>query len=316
MLTDPPEGPASLAELKRPFYSDFDMTTFRENVNAFWSLDLSDRAEDILEAMMQTVRIGEDWVFPFSWDEYLPGTDFWRVRQVTSEQLRAGLSVSDLWEAPRELVPMGRLNLPNESLVYTCLGNPVGPMMEAGLKAGDTFIMIWYRLLEPIVFKRVGMTNPDPGLTDQEQRIEEALSAFTRDVLAIPAEKHGTRIYALTQQVLQQFYPLDSNWETGWTYESTLSPRLLNAAIEVEPAHLKLAVNSVIAGRVESVDQTGVSAYYRAHSDGLKRFGDKIGFAYFPKYGPQTLESIIEWSRPRRQGGFLNKWRHRRPTAK
>ena len=265
--------------------------------------------------MMQTVRIGEDWVFPFSWDEYLPGTDFWRVRRVTPQQLQAGLTVGDLWEAPREFVPAGRLNLPNESLLYTCLGNPLGPMAEAGLEAGDTFIMIWYRLLEPIVFKRVGVTNPDRDLTDQEQRIEEALSSFIRDVLAIPADKHGARIYALTQQVLRQFYPLDSGWETGWTYESTLSAGLLNAAIEAETAHAKLAVNSLIAGRVESIDQTGVSAYYRAHSDGRKRFGDKIGFAYFPDEGLRNLESIITWTQPRRGGGFLSKWRHRRGTA-
>jgi len=310
MLTDPPEGPASLVELKRLFYSGFDLNAFNENVAAFWSRDLSERAEDLLEAIIQTMRIGEDWVFPFSWDEYLPGTDFWRVRRVTPEQLRVGLTVSDLWEAPREFVPAGRLNLPNEPLLYTTLGNPLGPMREAGLEAGDTFIMIWYRLLEPIVFKRVGATNPDLDLTDQEQRIEEALSVFIKNVLAIPAEQHGPCIYALTQQVLRRFYPLDSNWETGWTYESTLTSGTSNAAIEVEAAHAKLAVNSVIAGRIGSIDQAGVSAYYRAHSDGQARHGDKIGFAYFPEDGPRTLESIIEWTQPRPRGGSLARLRH------
>lgn len=316
MLTDPSEGPASLAELKRPFYSNFDLTAFHENVSAFWSRNFTDRAETILEAMMQTVHIDGDWIFPFSWDEYLPSTDFWRVRRVSPEQLQAGLTVGDLWEAPREFVPAGRLNLPNESLLYTCLGNPLGPMMEAGLEAGDAFIMIWYRLLEPIVFKRVGVTNPDPDLSGQEQRIEEALSIFIRDVLAIPAEKHGAGIYALTQQVLRQFFPLDSGWETGWTYESTRFAGLLNAAIEAEAAHAKLAVKSVIAGRIESIDQAGVSAYYRAHSDGRERHGDKIGFAYFPEDGPQSLESIIAWTQPRRRSDFLTRWRRRWPTAK
>lgn len=309
MDIEPTEELESLVQLKRPFYSRFDLETFQENVAAFWSSDLSGRAEDILGEIVRTISIGEDWSFPFSWDEYLPGTDFWRVRRVEPDHLRRGITSSDLWEAPRQFVPAGRLNLPEESLLYACMGNPLGPMIEAGLRPDDGFIMIWYRLLEPIVFKRVGLTNPDPDLTDHEQRIEEALSGFIRDVLSIPAEHHGTGIYALTQQVLQQFHPLTPR-ETGWTYESTLVPDVVNVAIQPKPAHAKLAVNAVIAGRMDCIDQSGISAYYRAHSDGRVRFGNNIGFQYFPENNGMSFEEMLKSVQPRSLR-LSNWWRRR-----
>lgn len=300
MESDSPKDSTSHTELKRSFYSRFNLDEFRSKIADFWSQDFSDDADAILARARQTVSVGDDFVFPFSWDEYLPGSDFWRIRKIPSEHFREGLNEPDLWEAPSRHAPAGRLNSRGESLLYSCLGNPIGPLYEAGLVPGDTFIFIWYKLIRPIMFKRVGITNPDPDLTDHEQQIEEALSAFLRDVLAIPAKGQELRSYTLTQKVLQTYYHLAPQ-ESGWTYTSTFKAEVLNAAIEPKAAHARLAINTVIAGQVVAQDMNGeFTINCRAYSDGKARHGDKIGFEFFPEDGLQSLQDIFEWAHQNR----------------
>lgn len=281
-----------IVEKKRAFYSRFDLAEFQRSVEEFWSKPLAKDPSAVAEEVKDLVSIGDEFCFPFSWDEYLPATDFWRVRKVSADTMRNGLTVADLWEAPKEFVPAGRLNQPEQPLLYTCMGNPAAPMREAGLEPDDIFILIWYRLHEPIQFKRIGVTNTDPALTAHEQHIEEALSTFIRDVLTIPASHEHDALYSLTQRVLESFFPID-HVNDGWIFKSTLMPDADNAVIVPANAHTKLSVKNVLAAQFISADD--LTAVYHAFSDGVERIGDKIGLQKFPQNDFNGFQEILDW---------------------
>lgn len=285
---------ASVAEKKRAFYSRFHLVDFQRRVREFWSKPLSKDPSAVAEEIQDLVSIGDEYCFPFSWDEFLPGTDFWRVRKVSADTMRNGLTVEDLWEAPKDFVPAGRLNQPKQPLLYTCMGNPLAPMHEAGLEPEDIFILIWYRLHKSIQFKRIGITNTDTALTAHEQQIEKALSTFIHDVLTIPASPERDDLYFLTQQVLKSFFPID-HVNDGWVFKSTLMPNADNAVIVPDNAHAKLTVKNIIAACFISADADGITVVYRAFSDGVERIGDKIGFQEIPQDRSHEFQEILEW---------------------
>lgn len=303
MEPDDAAEPENYVHMKRPFYARFDLNAFKNRVDAFWAKDLADANTDVLKEVGHVISVGEDSVFPFGWKEWLPHTPFFRVRRVTLEQLQDGLKQKDLWEPPREATTAGRLNLPNETFLYTALGDPSALMHETGLMPRDYFILIRYVLTEPIIFKQVALTNTDHDLTQHEQDIEIAISGFVRDVLSIPTDRNESRIYTTTQQVLRHYYPLAPE-ESGWSYESTQMPGLINAAILPRAAHTKLSVSTVVAGYVDNIDQDNIVwANYRAYSDGQGNHENKIAFRSFPRKRfllpgnrLRSLEEYLAWT--------------------
>jgi|GEM_PF-3094307 len=284
----------SIVEKKRAFYSRFDVGDFQRSVEKFWSEPLSKDPRAVAEEVKDLVSIRDEFCFGFSWDEYPPGTDFWRARKVSADTMRNGLTRGDLWEAPKKFVRAGRLNQPEQPLLYTCMGNPLAPMREAGLGPDDIFILVWYRLHTPIRFKRIGITNTDTALTAHEQNVEEALSTFIRDVLTIPASHEHDDLYSLTQQVLESFFPMD-HVNDGWIFKSTLIPNADNAVIAPDNAHTKLSVKNVLAGQFISADDEGITAVYRAFSDGVESVGDKIGLQEIPQDRFNDFQEMLDW---------------------
>lgn len=283
-------------EAKRIFYAKFNLEKFHARVTDFWRIDFSDRSNEVVPEMERALRIDDGYVFPFYWKQYLPSTPFFRVRKLPLAHLQNGLTENDLWEAPQEKTPLGRLNLPNESLLYTAVETPNALMDETDLSPGDFFVLIKYNLVHEIFFKTVEKTDVDEALTDRELNVEEAITEFVRSVLLIPASHYGSETYTITQQVLRHFYSLAPE-ETGWTYESTRKNKMINAAITPESGHKNLRINTVLAGHVNSIDTNNeFFADYFAYSDGQARWGNKIGFDYFPKHGLGSLEKHIEWT--------------------
>lgn len=288
---------ASIVEKKHTFYSRFNLAEFQRGVQEFWSKPLSEDPSDVVNEVKDLVSIDGTFCFPFSWDEYLPYTSFWRVRKVSSTAIRDGLTIEDLWEAPKEFVPAGRLNEPEQPLLYTSIGDPLAPMREVGLESGDLFILIWYQLHSPIRFKRIGITNTDTDLTAHEQHVEEALSTFIRDVLTIPASQKCEDLYSLTHQVLGLVLPLDYV-NDGWIFESTLVPDADNAVIVPANGHAKLSVKNVLYAQFISADTDGIVAAYGAFYDGTVRRADGIRFQDIPKDRFNDFDEMLGWVDP------------------
>lgn len=285
---------SDLAKMKREFYARYDLQDFRKKVSGFWSRPLPSDVDAILDQVLEVANMTEKVHFPFTWEEYLPGTVFLRVRKVSAEKFQRGFTVKDLWEAPKEYVPAGRLNQPEEPLLYTCIGDPHGPMFEAGLKPDDYFILVEYKLRTPIYFKKIGVTDEHIDLTPREREIEEVLSTFIRDVLTIPAGEGPEDLYTLTQKTLESFFPFDEVID-GWTFESTLRPPVKNAVIAPSDAHSKLEVNSVIAALFSLSPSGDAHPRFLAFSDGTERVGDKIGFQSIPPLNFTYEDEIYDW---------------------
>lgn len=296
MRTESTEDPTSPTRAKRRFYAQFDLDNFQKRVEVFWHINFANSTNHVVEEVERVLRVNDEYVFPFYWKEYLPSTPFFRVRAVPQEQLSAGLTESDLWEPPQHLTPSGRLNLPKESLLYTALEKPNALMHEVGLVPGDSFILVKYNLVEPIFFKTVEKTDVDENLEPHEKLIEEAITSFVRSVLVIPADHFGQATYAVTQQLLRHFYPLAPE-ESGWTYESTQKSEMINAAITPKSAHASLTTTVVLAGRMHSIDENDdVLAEYVGYSNGQARWGENIGWEYFPNTGLKSLEDYVDWA--------------------
>lgn len=276
-----------MTELKRSHYAHFDLQDLRSNINSFFANLTRFSADENLDRILNIVQVNDRLLFPFSWDEYPTGEKFVRARKMTREQLLAGITVPDLWEAPAKQTSPGRLNRLREPLLYACAAGPngngcdLGPLRETRLTAGDGFILIEYILEGPTSFKRIGISNPDPSLTLKEKLIEEELSKFVTNLMALPALEGSDDTYALTQRVLRSFFPLDSGWESGWIYESTVAAGVINATFETAPAHEKLRVGCVVAGMVQEHTEDQILYTIAGRSDGLARLGPHIRWEHY-----------------------------------
>lgn len=194
------------------------------------------------------------------------------------------------------------MNKAHEPLLYACVGLPIDTLTEARIIEPDTpFILIGYEVVEPLILRRVGEVH-DPSLTARQRRIETKLSEFLAEVVSIPAEHLEARTYEHTQTVLQHYYTLEPNWESGWVYRSTLIhpsnpdvPPPLNVALEAAEAHSKLRVRSVVIGTQNGADGGAYLLGLHAHSDGVANEDGLLTFSAFPHEQLDGVDAYMDF---------------------
>lgn len=304
---EPPARAAEVAALKRRFYSKFDIMSFQRRRRKFWNLNFAESTLDIVSEVREVVSANSKFpnssLIPHSWDELPPGTFLWRAREMNGRAVtHVEISESDLWEPPKSVVSPGRFNLSGQPLLYACKALPIDTLSEARVTGSDTpFILVGYETVEPLYLRRVGVTS-DPSITPRQQRIEIALSEFLAQVVSIPEEDLGPLTYGFTQRILEYYYELEPNWESGWMYRSTRikpAPQIemdpLNVALEPSAARSKLRVMNVILGTYHGHDENGHHVQLAAYSNGLRSKRDFLEFEAFPHDRIDSLQGYFDF---------------------
>ncbi|MGC5626972.1 hypothetical protein ACPYO6_01820 [Georgenia sp. Z1344] len=229
------------------YYKKFNKSKFRKRVREFWELNIPDDFDNPLARISEVVRFGGTALYPFSWDEFEPGTTFWRVRRMELQDIRDSLSANDLWMPPRKFAAAGRMNRHGEPLLYTTMGSPSGSFAEARVAEGDPFLLIRYEISNTVELKRVGVSNHDPELPRTYQMFEREVSAFLNDVMSIREDRFGPGVYAITADLLEALFSLELQ-QAGWVYNSTLIPNARNAAFTPVFAQATLTPTTVFGG--------------------------------------------------------------------
>lgn len=304
---EPPAHAAEVTALKRRYYSNFDLMSFRRKRQRFWNLDLTDPTLDIVNEAREVVRsnnmLPNSSLIPHSWDELPVGTFLWRAREMNGRAVtHVEISESDLWEPPKSKVSSGRFNLSGEPLLYACKALPIDTLSEARITDIHTpFILVGYETAEPLYLRRVGVTS-DPSLTPRQQRIEIELSEFLAQIVSIPEDALGALTYGFTQRILEYYYELEPNWESGWMYLSTLiqiAPPIevepLNVALEPSAAHAKLRIITVILGTYHGHNENGHHVQLEAYSKGPTSKSDFLEFEVFPHHRIDSLQGYFDF---------------------
>lgn len=296
---EPPVQYEEALRISREHYAKYNAEELEQRIKEFYKHDWDSPDFDIVKAVNDVLRPPDitSYVFPLSWDEIPAGNILWRARSMGAEQLLNGITPSDLWEPPADFASIGRLNAENEPLLYTCLGNPTAPLQEARITEPETgFILVGYRVVESIFVKRVGLTNSNPDLTPEEQRIERMLSKFVAEVFATPESYGGISTYNNTRKLLRTLYQLEPGWESGWIYASTIvGPNSANVALEPQDAHKRLTIRCVVAGQVLVTASDHYTLRWVGFSDGKPKFGEKISWQYFPPTGLESIEDSLKY---------------------
>lgn len=284
---EPPAAMARVRRLKREHYRKFDGKKFDERVAKFEKLDFSHSGLDFVRSVEDVLRQEPDggYLLASSWDEVRPGYLLWRAREIDRSVLDNGeLTPSDLWEAPKEVVGLGRLNAKNESILYTTLGSPLEVLSEARItQPGKSFILVGYKVWRPLILRRLGITNPDSDLPAEHQAVEARVSQFVAECLSIPAAEDNPRIYEFTRELLRTLYDLERGWEVGWGYGSAIfGPNVLNVALEPAEAHARLNIYGVISGSIESSAEGTPRIYLDEYSNGRASTNGHLRLRQFP----------------------------------
>ena len=168
--------------------------------------------------------------------EYKIGGFFYRVRKL--EQPIKYLEHSDFWEAPPKFIKYGRLNKPEQQLLYISPGEIETPKKEVGILEKDFFLIVRYEVLKPINVISIGFKDDttDEFTADTNDKIN-LITEFINRMFLVNG-KHAYKVSSVIAQDICEFENYD-----GWVYPSVAHKGGENLCLKLT-AKNKLKVHS------------------------------------------------------------------------
>ncbi|MDF2821607.1 MAG: hypothetical protein K0R15_2048 [Clostridiales bacterium] len=178
---------------------------------------------------------------------YKCNSKFSRVRKLGNnlyEVHNRRLCKRDLWNPEVNYVKeYGRLNYPNESLLYTAEKYPEVSIKEAGVKGNDVFLLVTYEALDEISVTIAGLYQEKDYFTDEENiKISQLINGIS-DLLKLTIDESNKQLYRLTSNLIKECYYLEG-YQDGWVYPSIALGKGHNVCFKPTIAEKKLKVYS------------------------------------------------------------------------
>ena len=238
------------------YWVTLDPQTILEREEKFNQLNYSELTADELYRELIYVVSSDEYPDGYSSIMHLFNTldtryFLWRGRLLYNEedptsQIR---KISDFWEPPEKYVcSAGRLNKPNESLLYTTMNLRAVPA-ELRAEDGAKILLIKYHVRKPITLTRIGLPLTDIAF-DRSGALENAKAVtdfFSRQFVK-KVELSDGREYVLSELIAKYNYDLPPEVQHGWVYPSVEFPGAHNVTLRPKVAHQHLEVAGATIG--------------------------------------------------------------------
>ena len=184
---------------------------------------------------------------------YPKNTKFYRIRKLDQENLKIPLETikceADAWAPPKNIIhKYGRLNKPNESLLYTTPLNCIIPIEEMKIKENEYFALIVYNSKEEIKVNCIGIEKDYEklGLAKEEIVKAKILDNFLVDEFTREVGEGTEHLYKISELIAKDYFDLPPKVvQDAWLYPSVASKAGYNVCFREEIAKEKLELLGV-----------------------------------------------------------------------
>ena len=168
---------------------------------------------------------------------------FYRVRKMKDFKtiMDQMTTIGAFWEPPAKFVhEWGRLNKPNEPLLYTAL-DIQGAIDELHIADEDWFVLIKYKSLEEVKINWIGGQYNDDQLRIQSPKarlIHEIYNNFLKDEFSRDVGVGTEYLYRISENIAKAYFDLPPRAvQDAWCYASIQDKSKCNVCFRPEIAH-------------------------------------------------------------------------------
>lgn len=199
----------------------------------------------------------------------ITGQKLYRTRAMGLDDIKKIDGIHHFLSPPKEYVKYGRLNKPNQPMLYTAIDKMELAIVE-NPQIKDYFIMVEFIVTKPIPCSYIG------SLFQDSERFEfkmpktkefHIINNFPRDLLMFKSPNQN--YYVFTNGIIDKIYYPNKTSKNGYIYHSAVQNSLLNACLHPNLEHKSLKINKVIV-----MKKIGNNKYHALKKLDITRFKD------------------------------------------
>lgn len=247
-------------------YKNIDSNELTTRIREFRKLNIRNMSTSELgEAVYKVLVVNNRFTFPTRTLNYQACTIFFRVRKLDGSIIpNKNLStLSDFWNPPSEVIlNYGRLNKPNESLLYTS-PDPNLCIQEMKIKTGEYFALIKYESKEVIKanpissdidFKAFNINDPKAQLN------LNIINDFLKDEFSRDVGVGTEYLYKTSEFIAKNFFDLPPRaMQDAWLYSSIWDKTNYNICFRPEIAKELLELKGAVIAKLD--DNRNINCY-------------------------------------------------------
>jgi hypothetical protein len=166
---------------------------------------------------------------------------------------------ADAWAPPPQYVTKaGRLNAPNEPVLYASLGDPRVAVAEVRGACGEVTAIFGYRAKRDIITSPLGLPVHDPRFTEEELAKLNLFEQFLYEEFTRQVESGSEILYRPPQTIAKLWYNLP--FRDAWIYPSIQSRTKMNLAFAPDKANECLEIRGALIGSLNNKNRFVVSS--------------------------------------------------------
>lgn len=236
------------------FFKKIDPLELNKKIRNFRMLNFQKMStEQIQQAIFQTLTFENQFIYIPTNARYPKGTKFFRIRELNGSIIpNPNLKIeSDFWNPPKEYIKKyGRLNKPNESLLYTSPINPMVALHEVKPKENSFFAVIQYEAKEDIKVNCIGReyNYEEMGIKDNHFKlINNIINDFLRDEFTRDVGEGTEYLYKISEIIAKSYFDLPPRvFQDAWAYNSVQNKEFYNVCFRPEIARELLNLNGAM----------------------------------------------------------------------
>jgi hypothetical protein len=198
------------------------ITVLCQSIDLFWKKVQGHVSVDTIRDMITDVLTPTDFKslsIPFGYTEVPLHAVLYRARRIHN---RTEISTfADVWAAPSHLVKEpGRLNVANESLLYTAASIPLTAAVEARVRPGELVAMTRFNVIQPFNLVHIGGVPSWVSLNVKRTRKLKVIMDFVESIFQQKYDASDEARYVATEIVAKEMYGLDPVQFPAWGYQS------------------------------------------------------------------------------------------------
>ncbi len=239
-------------------YKNIDSNELTTRIREFRKLNIRNMSTSELgEAVYKVLLVNNSFIFPTRGLNYPARTLFFRVRKLDGSIIpNKNLStLSDFWNPPSEVIlNYGRLNKPNESLLYTSPDFNVS-IQEMKIKNGEYFALIKYESKEVIKTNSITSDIDFRALNINDPKAQlnlNIINDFLKDEFSRDVGIGTEYLYKTSEFISKVFFDLPPrSMQDAWLYSSMWDKTNYNVCFRPEIAKELLELKGAVIAKLD-----------------------------------------------------------------
>ncbi|WP_225442717.1 hypothetical protein [Paenibacillus lycopersici] len=276
------------------FLEQIDPRELLGKIRRFRNLNISIMTQEAINnEIFDVLTFKGNFIYFTNSNFYPKGTKFFRARVLDGSLIpNRNLKIeSDFWNAPSEFIRQyGRLNKPNESLLYTTPINPSVTLKEVKVPYGSYYALIIYEAKDEIKVNVIGQEYNYESLgiySEKARLVNDIINDFLREEFCRDVGVGTEYLYCVSEFIAKSFFDLPPRVvQDAWAYPSLKDKLNYNVCFRPQVARELLELKGALIGQKQSQNDDII---VKCIAHGF----DESGNAQFHKLGSDIQKSVF-----------------------